>query len=215
MALVDVNRLPWAAVVVQVDSSLADAKRRAASEHLLTATRQLVGARGLDVTMDEIAEASGVSRRTLFRHFETRERLIAASFASGMQRYGERLPVYEGGDWRTWLRATCDAAHRMNASYGPGYWQLTTRTDLPDELARVERRRRAARRAAMTRIADTLWRAAGRPSATPKPLVVTVGSHLSAHFTAAVVTDVGRGWQAAADEAYRAIVEVLEAAPRR
>jgi AcrR family transcriptional regulator len=211
MALVDVNRLASTTVVVQADSSLADAKRRAASEHLLAATRQLVGARGLDVTMDEIAEASGVSRRTLFRHFETRERLIAASFASGMQRYGERLPTYDGDDWHAWLRATCDAAHRMNASYGPGYWQLTTRTDLPDELARVERRRRAARRAAMTRIADTLWRAAGHTSATPKALALTVGSHLSAHFTAAVVTDVGRGWPVAADEAYRAIVEVLDA----
>src|SRR4051812_46280864 len=194
MAHDDVKQSMLTVVVANADTSLADAKRRAASEHLLSATRRLVGARGLDVTMDEIAEASGVSRRTLFRHFETRERLIAAAFATGMQRYGERLPEYYGGDWRAWLRATCEAAHRMNASYGPGYWQLTTRSDLPEGLARPERRRGAARRGAMTRIADTLWRAVGNDSAPPKAVVVAVGAHLSAHFTAAVVTDVGGGW---------------------
>ncbi len=98
----------------------------------------------------------------------------------------------------------------MNASYGPGYWQLTTRRDLPDELARVERRRRAARRAAMARITDTLWRAAGHTGAAPPQLATAVGAHLSAHFTAAVVTDVGRGWQVAADAAYVAIADALE-----
>jgi AcrR family transcriptional regulator len=194
----------------RADATLAEAKRRAASEHLLAATRRLVGDRGLDVTMDEIAEASGVSRRTLFRHFESRERLIAAAFATGMQRYGARLPEYEGGDWRVWLRATCEAAHRMNASYGPGYWQLTTRRDLPEELARTERKRRTARRGAMSRIAETLWRAAGHAGVPPKDFTLAVGAHLSAHFTAAVVTDVGGGWQAAADEAFRAIADALE-----
>jgi len=51
-----------------------------------------------------------------------------------MRRYGERLPAYEGGDWRPWLDSLCVAVHRMNGSYGPGYWELTTRRDLPGEL---------------------------------------------------------------------------------
>jgi AcrR family transcriptional regulator len=191
-------------------ATIAATKRQAAAEHVLAATRKLVGARGLDVTMDDLADASGVSRRTLFRHFDTRERLIAAAFASGMQRYGAELPDYDG-DWRAWLRATCDAAHRMNASYGPGYWELTSRADLPSELAEVERRRRKARRAAMGRIADTLWQATGGAGEAPEALVTSVGAHLSAHFTAAVVTDVGERWQTAAGLAFDAIAASLEA----
>jgi AcrR family transcriptional regulator len=199
-------------LVVADDLSLYDAKRQAAAEHLLAATRKLVGERGLDVTMDQIAEASGVSRRTLFRHFETRERLIAAAVSSGVQRYGERLPPLDGTDWRAWLRDTCAAVHRMNASYGPGYWQLTTRTDLPPELAAVERQRKAARRAGMTRIAETAWRAAGHRGAPPKEVTATVLAHLSAHFTAAVLADAGANWRLASELAAGAILAAVDGA---
>ncbi len=197
--------------MVAGDVTLDDAKRQAAADHLLAATRKLVGERGLDVTMEQIAAASGVSRRTLFRHFETRERLIAAAVASGVQRYGERLPAFDGGDWHAWLQDTCEAVHRMNASYGPGYWQLTTRADLPSELAAAERQRRAARRAGMSRIADTAWRAAGRRGRAPKEITATVLAHLSAHFTAAVLDDAGANWRLAADLAYDAIATAVDA----
>src|ERR1700722_1299332 len=140
--------------------TIADAKRRATVDVVLVATRQLLLARGLDVTMDEIAEEAGVSRRTLFRHFESRERLIAESLEAGIQLYGELLPSFEGG-WETWLRGVCDAAHEMHAGYGPGYWELTSRTDLPPEIVAIEGRRRTRRHEAMARIAGKLWREAG------------------------------------------------------
>jgi AcrR family transcriptional regulator len=196
--------------VVAGDATISEAKRQAAADHLLAATRKLVGERGLDVTMDQIAEASGVSRRTLFRHFETRERLIAAAVASGVQRYGERLPAFDGGDWHAWLHDTCEAVHRMNASYGPGYWQLTTRADLPAEIATVERQRRAARRSGMSRIAETAWRGAGHRGNAPKEVTATVLAHLSAHFTAAVLDDAGATWRVAADLAHNAITAAVD-----
>lgn len=193
------------------DEEISAAKRRAASDHVLAATRRLVGAEGLDVTMDQIAEASGVSRRTLFRHFETRERLVAAALDTGMKRYGEQLPALTG-DWRTWLRETCTVAHQLNASYGPGYWELTTRTDLLPDLAAVERRRRDARRGAMARIADTLWAAAGGVGPTPAAVVAATGAHLSAHFTEAVRTDVGADVATAVELAEAAILDALRQA---
>jgi AcrR family transcriptional regulator len=168
-------------------------------------------ARGLDVTMDEIAEAAGVGRRTLFRHFESRERLIADAFDDGVQRYGERLPTFEG-DWRTWLRGLCDEAHRMQAGYGAGYWELISRTDLPKEIVAVERRRRTRRRRAMTRIAHQLWHEVGGRGEPPANVVAVVGAHLSARFTAAVTNDVGQPWTVAADLAYAAISDLLETA---
>jgi hypothetical protein len=43
-------------------------------------------------------------------------------------------------------------------------------------------------------------------------LLSTVGAHLSAHFTAAVMTDVGRSSDAAADLANAAILQALRLA---
>ena len=159
--------------------------------------------------MDDIAEEAGVSRRTLFRHFESRERLIADSLEASIQLYGELLPSFEGS-WKGWLREVCDAAHKMQAGYGPGYWELTSRTDLPPEIAAVEVRRRARRRDVMERIAGKLWREAGGHGDPPAIVVATVGAHLSARFTAAVLQDVGQSWGTAADLAYAAIADALE-----
>ena len=189
-------------------ATIADAKRQATVDVMLAAARQLLLARGLDVTMDDIAVEAGVSRRTLFRHFASRERLIAESLEAGVQLYGELLPSFEG-DWRSWLRGVCDAAHEMQAGYGPGYWELTSRTDLPAEIAAVEGRRRRQRHDAMARIAGKLWREAGGDGDPPAMVVATVGAHLSARFTAAVLQDVGQPWSTAADLAYAAITDVL------
>jgi AcrR family transcriptional regulator len=189
--------------------TIADAKRQATMDVVLVSARQLLLARGLDVTMDDIAEAAGVSRRTLFRHFESRERLIAESLEAGIQLYGELLPTFEGG-WNAWLRGICDAAHEMQAGYGPGYWELTSRTDLPAEIAAVEGRRRRRRHNAMARIAGKLWLEAGGDGDPPAMVVATVGAHLSARFTAAVLQDVGQSWSTAADLAYAAIADVLD-----
>jgi AcrR family transcriptional regulator len=63
---------------------LADVKRDAANEHILTAARRWVLANGLDATMDQLGVAAGVSRRTLFRLFGTRDQLLASAFAAGM-----------------------------------------------------------------------------------------------------------------------------------
>jgi hypothetical protein len=41
-------------------------------------------------------------------------------------------------------------------------------------------------------------------------VVATVGAHLSARFTAAVLHDVGQSWRMAADLAYAAVADVLE-----
>jgi AcrR family transcriptional regulator len=193
--------------------TLVDAKRQATIDVVLAATRHLLMARGLDVTMDEIAEAAGVSRRTLFRHFESRERLVAESLEAGIQLYGELLPLFEG-DWKAWLRALCDAAHKTQAGYGPGYWELISRTDLPAEIAAVEERRGVRRRSAMERIARHLWQEAGGTGDPPPMIVAAVGAHLSARFTAAVTNDVGQPWKMAADLAYSAICALVETSCR-
>ena len=199
----------WGVSTAQAPT-LAEDKRQATVERILRAARYLIGARGLDMTMDEIAAAAGGGRRTVFRHFESRENLLAAAVESGMRRYGERLPPYEGGDWRPWLERLCLEVHRMNGSYGPGYWELTTRRDLPGELAAMEERRRRARRAAMNRLSADLWKAAGGKGPTPAGVADSVGAHLSVHFTAAVTADAGQDWKRAASLAFASIVSSVE-----
>ncbi len=199
-------------IAVSAPSPLAQAKRKAAVDHILASTRRLVLQHGLDATMDQLAEVSGVSRRTLFRHFETREKLLAAAFEAGITGYRSQLPAYGDfvGDAHRWLRATCESAHRMNSTIGPGFFELASRTDLPPDLAAAEKRRRHEFRGAMADITRTLWRAAGRAGNAPAELETTITAHLSPHFTAALSVDADRDWRVAADIAYRAIVAALE-----
>lgn len=185
--------------------TLADEKRQATVTRILRSARLFVAEHGLDVTVEEIAEAAGVSRRTLFRHFPTRDRLLAAAISAGLERYGELLPAYGGGDWRVWLDQLCRAVHRMNDSCGPGFWELSTRYDLPPELSAIEEQRRGARREVMTALAMTLWSAASGHGRCPQTVKTAVCIHLSPHFTAAVKDDSGQGWQQAAGLARSAI----------
>lgn len=188
---------------------LADAKRQAAIDHVLQVSRKYLVEHGLEATtMDRLAEQTGVSRRTLFRLFETRERLLAEALDAGRIHYANALPRFDGNLDR-WLRETCETAHRLNSSYGPGLWELASRQDLPPGFAAIERTRRRERRAAMTEVANTAWRAAGGDGAAPATFVAVVGANLSAFFTAAVTTDVGGDWKTAAALAYDAIQAAL------
>jgi AcrR family transcriptional regulator len=63
----------------------ADAQRNRAA--LVAAARELMGRRGLDASLDEIASAAGVGNATLYRHFPTRRDLVQAVFADQMSRY--------------------------------------------------------------------------------------------------------------------------------
>ncbi len=208
MAPLGVNAVPTRytrPVAASGSGTLAEAKRQAALDHILAAARRLVLANGLDATMDQLAEAAGVSRRTLFRLFNNREKLLAAAFEAGITDYRQQLPAY-AGDVQRWLRATCDAAHRMNAVIGPGFFELASRKDLPPDLAAAERRRLQEFRGAIADVTGTLWRTAGGAGKPPRTLEITVSAHLSPHFTAALVTDTGQRWQTAAELAYSAIL---------
>lgn len=191
-------------------ATLAEAKRRAAEEHVLDAARRHVVRHGLDATMEELAAAAGVSRRTLFRMFTSRERLIGAAFEAGFTDLAQGLPPYEGEDLAGWIDALCRTAHRLNASHGPGYWEFTSRTDLPPELAASQHQRRLLQRATARDLAGTMWRAAGHDGEPAGTLVACVGAHLSAHLTAAVTTDLGSTWESAAAIAARAVLAELD-----
>ncbi|MET9400602.1 helix-turn-helix domain-containing protein [Kitasatospora sp. NPDC002965] len=56
---------------------------------LLTTARDLFARHGLDVPLDQIAKEAGVGNATLYRHFPTREALVAEVFADAATLLGD------------------------------------------------------------------------------------------------------------------------------
>src|SRR5438105_15196093 len=67
-------------------------------ERILAAARQLFYSRGIrPVSVDEIAAAAGTNKMTLYRHFESRDQLIAE--------YLRHLPADADASWAEAARA--------------------------------------------------------------------------------------------------------------
>ena len=77
----------------------ADARRN--YEALLTAARELFLEQGPDAPLDEVAKRAGVGAGTLYRHFPTRDDLIAAVYV-------------------TVIESMCDQADKLATAERPG-----------------------------------------------------------------------------------------------
>ena len=66
----------------------ADARRN--REELLEAARQVIREEGVDASLRDIARRAGVGIGTLYRHFPTRDALIAAIVGDGVRRLSAR-----------------------------------------------------------------------------------------------------------------------------
>jgi AcrR family transcriptional regulator len=64
----------------------ADARRN--RDELLDVARQVIAEEGVDASLRDIARRAGVGIGTLYRHFPTREALLAAIIDDGMRRMG-------------------------------------------------------------------------------------------------------------------------------
>jgi len=191
-------------------ASLADEQRDLARERILRAARQVLAERGLATTVDDVAEAAGVSRRTVFRHFATREGLFGAAIRDGLRKYGDHLPAPPGpdDDIHDWLLEVLLAAHRLNARNGRIYWELSAlEPDLTGELAAAAAERRERRRRFAAAVTKVVWDAGGRRGKPPVWLIDAFAVHLSGFTTQSLAGDFGR----TPDEVARVSARVLEA----
>src|SRR5450432_4690187 len=83
------------------------ARPRSAKAHkkVLDAAVQLFSERGIDATsMDSIAESSGVSKATIYKHWQDKDALCleVMGYLHGLD---EELPVFDSGDFRADLIA--------------------------------------------------------------------------------------------------------------
>ncbi len=194
--------------------SLADEQRDVARTRIARAAREVLARRGLSATVDDVAAAADVSRRTVFRHFATRERLFAAAIRDGLRSYGQQLPdVVDGARVDEWLLDLLVAAHRLNAHNGRLYWELSAlEPELDGELAAAAAERREGRRRFAVRVTDGMWRARGGRDRPPTWLVDAVAVHLSGFTTQSLAGDFDRTSDEVAQVSQRVLLASLDAA---
>lgn len=195
---------------------LAEEIRDVVRARILRATRQVLAKRGLATTVDEVASESGVSRRTVFRHFPAREQLFAAAIRDGLRSYGRHLPrAQRGTDTAEWLTEIVIAAHRLNAKNGRIYWELhALGPELDGELAAVAEERREGRDRFVARVCGNAWKQAGGKGSPPGWLHDAFAVHLSAFATQALAGDFGRTPEEAGRSSAKVLLASLDAALR-
>lgn len=197
-------------------TSLLEEQRDVARARIVRAAHRTLAERGLATTVDEVADAAGVSRRTVFRHFATRENLFAVAIRASLQSYADHVPSAPqdpGADLEAWLHDVLVAAHRLNARNGRVYWELSALdADLPGELATVGAERREARRRFASGVTKALWQWRGGTDDPPTWLTDTVAVHLSGFTTRSLAGDFDRTPDEVADVSFHVILAALTAA---
>lgn len=186
--------------------SLSEEQR--ARARILLAARRVLAEEGLATRVDDVAEAAGVGRRTVFRHFETNDALLAAALTDSMRSYGEHIPQpTPGASLDEWLEEALVAVHRMNARHGRIYWELPSRLTSSASWPTRPRPGGSSCAGSPTGRGRRAAAAAVRPSGWQTPSPCT----LSAFATQALVGDFGRP----PEEAGRVAARVLSAAVER
>ena len=85
----------------------ADARRN--REEILDIAREMIATEGVDASLRDIARRAGVGIGTLYRHFPTREDLLAAIIDGGVRRLSDRAVALAAAEppeaaLRDWLR---------------------------------------------------------------------------------------------------------------
>lgn len=193
---------------------LADEQRRLARDRIERAALTVLGREGMASTVEDVAAEAGVSVRTVFRHYGTRDHMIAIALRSQLQHYGDALPRPDKGvQLDDWLPKLLVEVHRRNAEMGRAYWELAAHSgSLEGELAEVAELRQNARTRLVTAVATTAWRLSGRRGRPPGWVVDVFAIHLSSFATRSLVADFGRDPDDVADASARALLAVLQAA---
>jgi AcrR family transcriptional regulator len=162
----------------------------------------VVAERGFDATVEEIAQRAGVSPRTVFRHYRTQDRLIAAAVTDMFEAC--RLPA-PGVDFENWVKGVplpeddLDAViefvaltfHTRSAEIiGEAIWDLhAPRAEKSSALAELDELRHDVRLRGIDFLVHVVWQMAGGEGEPPRDLVLAFALNLSAFTTRALMID--------------------------
>jgi AcrR family transcriptional regulator len=149
--------------------SLGEETRALTRTRIVRGAAAALASRGFDATVDDIAAAAGVSRRTVFRHFATHEEVVTEAVAEIMADYERRMPgpPAPGQSLEAWLNETAVTVHRLNVGLmGKAFWDMNA--DRPGISAEENERMRLGFAAQLARYA---WRGS-HGKGQPPPWVV-------------------------------------------
>jgi len=155
---------------------------------------EVVARQGFDATVDEIAQVSGVSPRTIFRHYASHDHLILATVKDMCEACG-RKPI-EGlpsptDDLDGWIEGVALTIHTRNAEiFGEAFWDIHAPSrNASGVLAEVDALRHESRTRGVQFLASLAWRKAGGTGEPPQDLVLAFALNLSAFTTQALMID--------------------------
>ena len=155
---------------------------------------EVVAQRGFDATIEEISRVSGVSPRTIFRHYASQSNLIVTTVKDMFEACGRRpiegLPSAED-DLDGWLTVLSVTVHTRNAEIlGKAFWDLhAPQLEESEALAEVTALRREYRRRGVRHLVSIAWNVAGGVGDPPEKLELAFALHFSAFTTHALMID--------------------------
>ncbi len=175
------------------DSSLAsrptlreDARNRT-RERIIEGAIAAVAASGLDATVDEIADAAGVSRRTVFRHFATHDDLLVATISEAVLIINLAMPQPPSPDEdiREWLHTSARSVHALlRRVVGRAFWDLySARPGISTLVATKAAQASLLRFDFGERMTLNAWQAVGGKADPPRWLTDTFILHMSGFAT--------------------------------
>jgi len=173
---------------------LAEEQKQVTRSRIRRAAMDVVARRGFSATVDEIARESGVSPRTIFRHYSNHGRLIVGTvrdmFAACGRRPIEGLPSPDD-DLDGWLDGLAVTIHTRNAEIlGEAFWDIhTTNGATSGALTEVAALRRESRRRGVHYLVTIAWRTAGGTGDAPEELMSAFALNFSAFTTQALMID--------------------------
>jgi len=155
---------------------------------------EVVARQGFDATVDEIAQVSGVSPRTIFRHYASHDHLILATVKDMCEACG-RKPI-EGlpsptDDLDGWIEGVALTIHTRNAEiFGEAFWDIHAPSrNASGVLAEVDALRHESRTRGVQFLASLAWRKAGGTGEPSQDLVLAFALNFSAFTTQALMID--------------------------
>jgi len=168
--------------------------REPARDRIRRAARVVVARRGFDATIEEIAEEAGLSQRTVFRQYSSRDALIVEAVKDMFEACGERpipgLPT-PGEDLDGWITGLARTVHTRNAEIiGQAFWDIhAPQTSAP--LREICELRERYRIRGIRHLVELAWSAAGGHGAPPHSLTWVFALQFSVFTTQALTIDFG------------------------
>ncbi len=154
----------------------------------------VVARRGFAATVDEIAKVSGVSPRTIFRHYSNHDLLIASTVKDMYEACGRRPIdglVRPTEDLDGWIDGLATTIHTRNAEIvGDAFWDIhAPRHNASEALAELDTFRREYRTRGVRHLVGVAWQTAGGSGDPPEDLVMAFALNFSAFTTQALMVD--------------------------